>query len=157
MLASLTLALALSSPMTLVGEADLRVLFWPVYQVSLYSPDGRYHPDQYPLVLSIDYQRNISNSQLLKSTQDEWQRLGVCQQAPCEQWLAELAALWPDVKKGDQLRFVAESEDKGVFFFNGQRLGEVEDSADIAEQFLAIWLSPQARFPKQRRELLGMR
>ncbi len=78
MLSSILLAALLTSSaaqpnpvLQKVGEAELRWLFWPIYQVSLHSPDGEYQPQRYPMSLSIDYLRNIKQSALLEATEDE--------------------------------------------------------------------------------------
>ncbi|WP_163132219.1 chalcone isomerase family protein [Agarivorans sp. Alg241-V36] len=156
LLASLLLSFAsqAETQMQLVGDAKLQVLFWPIYKVSLHSPDGLYQQNRYPMTLTIDYLRKIKRNKLLDATQDEWQRLGVCEQAPCEQWLAELSVLWPDLKKGDQLKLVADSADQGRFYLNGQLLGSLQDKL-FSQHFLGIWLSEDSRFPKQQRKLVG--
>ncbi|BEU04306.1 hypothetical protein OAG1_31060 [Agarivorans sp. OAG1] len=155
-LASILLAFSsqAETQMQLVGNAKLQVLFWPIYTVSLHSPDGRYQQNRYPMELTIDYLRKIKRGKLLEATEDEWQRLGVCEQAPCEQWLAELSQLWPDLKKGDQLKLVAESANQGQFYLNGKLLGSLEDKL-FSQHFLGIWLSEDSRFPKQQRKLIG--
>ncbi|WP_432452089.1 MULTISPECIES: chalcone isomerase family protein [unclassified Agarivorans] len=138
----------------LVGNAQLKVLFWPIYNVSLYSADGRYQADRYPLLLSIEYLRDIERQALLDATEEQWQKLGVCQQAPCQQWLSKLANIWPNLRQGDQLRLVADSADSGRFYLNGQLIGHLE-ALRFSQYFLDIWLSEQSHFPKQQRQLVG--
>ena len=43
----------------MVGQARLNVLFWPVYDSRLYSPDGRYAEGARPLRLEIQYLRDV--------------------------------------------------------------------------------------------------
>ncbi|MGY5450203.1 chalcone isomerase family protein [Agarivorans sp. MS3-6] len=138
----------------LVGDAKLQVLFWPVYTVSLHSPDGRYQQDRYPMVLTIDYLRDIKRNKLIEATQDEWQRLGVCDEAPCQQWLSKLSSIWTDLQKGDQLQLVAESAHQGRFYLNGEHVGSLDEQL-FSQHFLDIWLSENSRYPKQRRSLTG--
>ncbi|MDO6684162.1 MULTISPECIES: chalcone isomerase family protein [unclassified Agarivorans] len=143
-----------ASNMKLVGDAKLKVLFWSIYNVSLHSPDGQYQQHRYPMVLTIDYLRKINRSKLVGATKDEWQRLGVCEQSPCQQWLNKLSSIWPDLKKGDQLQLVADSANQGRFYLNGEHLGSLDDNL-FSQHFLDIWLSENSRFPKQQRSLTG--
>lgn len=148
--------ISLASPlpqqnMKLLGQATLRWLFFDLYHAQLYSADGRYQQGQYPLVLSLQYQRDIAKDHLITATEKEWQRLDSPYQAS---WLASLQSLWPDIRQGDTLSFIAHSADRGEYFFNGQALGSVEASG-FAESFLSIWLSPQSRDQKLRSKLLA--
>ena len=38
-----------------IGEAKLKVLFWDVYNSSLYSKTGKYEEEQFPQALKINY------------------------------------------------------------------------------------------------------
>jgi hypothetical protein len=60
-----------------VGEAKLQVLFWDVYNSSLYSQTGQYQAESFPQALKIDYLRNIDANDLIEKTQDEWEKLGI--------------------------------------------------------------------------------
>lgn len=137
----------------LVGEARLKVLFWSVYDSSLFSEDGRYTQGQRPLRLEIQYLRDIEASDLLENTQSEWEGLPGVPSASSE-WLQELALIWPDVKTNDVLAFEVDGEGSGEFFLNGESLGGVDD-ADFSAYFLDIWLSPDTSRPKLRQALIG--
>ncbi len=54
-----------------VGEAKLKVLFWDVYNSSLYSKTGEYQVEQFPQALNINYLRGIDAEDLIEKTQDE--------------------------------------------------------------------------------------
>ncbi|MEM6579718.1 MAG: chalcone isomerase family protein [Pseudomonadota bacterium] len=137
----------------LVGEARLKVLFWSVYDSSLFSEDGRYTEGQRPLRLEIKYLRDIEASDLLENTQSEWEGLpGV--PAASGEWLQDLALIWPDVKANDVLAFEVNSEGAGEFFLNGESLGGIDDS-EFSGYFLDIWLSPDTSRPKLRQGLIG--
>ncbi|SVE18486.1 uncharacterized protein METZ01_LOCUS471340 [marine metagenome] len=60
-----------------VGEAKLKVLFWDVYNSSLYSKTGEYQVEQFPQALNINYLRDIDAEDLIERTQDEWEKLGI--------------------------------------------------------------------------------
>jgi hypothetical protein len=137
-----------------VGEAQLKVWIWSLYRAQLLSPDGNYQPDRYPLLLSLSYQRDFASKQLLDATEQEWQRLAVCHDSPCQSWLIQLDELWPDIKKGDNLSLYAPTADSGHFYLNGRHLGSLHGDK-FGEKFLAIWLSPNSRFEDQRLNLIG--
>ena len=52
-----------------VGEAKLKVLFWDVYNSSLYNQTGEYQAEHFPQVLKIDYLRDIDAEDLIDRTQ----------------------------------------------------------------------------------------
>lgn len=137
----------------LVGEAELKVLFWPVYHSRLYSTDCRYREGQRPLRLEIRYLREVDAGDLVASTRDEWARLpGV--PAASEQWLQRLARIWPDVSTGDVLEIRVDEQERNTFFVNNQALGGIEDQ-EFARHFLDIWLSPDTSRPELRLALIG--
>lgn len=161
MLAQLLLMLSLHQAelpqrpqLQLIGEAELKVWIWPIYQAQLLSQSGDYAPNQYPLQLSLNYLRDIERQQLLDNTAKEWQRLNICSLNPCQPWLNQLDELWPDIRRGDRLELYAPSPDTAHFYFNGDYLGALQDTG-FSEHFLAIWLSRDSRYPKQRRKLIG--
>ncbi|GAA5190305.1 chalcone isomerase family protein [Ferrimonas gelatinilytica] len=136
-----------------VGKTKLKVFWFPVYEAHLYSPDGEFRSLNHPLALRLRYLRDIDSKELVSSTRDEWQRLGLYHPDASETWLKQLASLWPDVEKGDELMFRYDG-DSSHFFFNGEPLGSLSDSG-FGPQFAAIWLHPNTRFPSLRRELIG--
>lgn len=142
-----------SADWQLVGQAQLKVMFFDIYQSRLYSTTGAYTHDQLPIRLDITYQRNISAKKLLEQTEKEWRHLGIDENA-INQWSDHLADLWPDVTKNDVLAFLVGMDGKGTFFYNGTRLETVNDTA-LARAFLDIWLSPKTSRPEHRQQLIG--
>lgn len=141
--------------LSLVGQSKLRVLFWDVYESSLYSQDGTYRPNHFPLTLKIRYLRDIEAKDLVKQTAKEWKRMNM-QNIAQERWLSQLADLWPDLKTNDELLFFVDENFTNQFYYNGDYLGSIDNEA-FAPQFLAIWLSEKCRFPTLRKELIGQR
>ena len=137
----------------LVGQAQLKVLFWPIYQSQLYSADGKYQPGKRPLQLDIRYQRSIDSSDLVTRTGMEWESQGLAHPQQ-QQWLQRLRELLPDVNKGDVLTLAVGTDEVGRFYLNGELLGQVDDPA-FANSFLDIWLSPNSSRPKLRLALIG--
>ncbi|MDP4788885.1 MAG: chalcone isomerase family protein [Haliea sp.] len=137
----------------MVGEARLNVMFWSVYDSRLYTADGRYRADQRPLRLEIEYLREIEAHVLVKQTGEEWDHLQVAHENR-NGWMRQLIALWPDVRKNDVIALEIDADNRSTFFFNGEKLGVIEDRA-FGEHFVAIWLSPNTSRPALREALLG--
>ena len=152
------LAFALSASATTLGlqkcgEAKLTVLFWDIYESSLYTPTGQYHPDIRPLRLEIKYLRQIKADDLIEQTAKEWQAQGL-HDSRHGAWLETLGTLWPDVRKHDVLALSITEDGSAAFTFNGEPLGVIEDP-DFGSAFAGIWLSPTTTRPELRAALIG--
>lgn len=137
----------------MVGSARLRVMFWTIYDSSLYSADGEFDRIEPDLALAITYRRNIPAADLIERTFDEWQEMGVSSSGQSI-WRRQLEQLWPDVKSGDTLTLYVDDELASRFYFNDRFIGTMMES-DFTEQFLGIWLSEKSDYPRQRAELTG--
>ena len=137
-----------------VGEAKLKVLFWDVYNSTLYNQSGVYQEEQFPQALEINYLRDIDAQDLVERTQDEWQRLGIKQET-YQQWLPLLSSIFPDIKKGDTLLLHVDETHQSEFFFNGQTIGNITDP-HFGKSFLRIWLDENSSYPKVRNKLIGL-
>lgn len=137
---------------TKVGQTRLSVLFWDVYDATLYSASGQYKKSERQ-VLKLHYLRDIDAADLIETTEEEWQKLGL-EASQHDQWLSTLTNIWPDINEGDCLLLVETKNGYSDFYQGNKRLGTVE-SAAFTEQFLAIWLSPDSRFKEERNELVG--
>ncbi|MFQ3196782.1 MAG: hypothetical protein ACI8R9_002218 [Paraglaciecola sp.] len=136
-----------------VGQAKLKILFWDVYQSTLYSQDGRYVESQLPVALKIHYLRDIDAKELVEKTADEWRKLGL----PSEQtqpWLTRLGLIWPDIKKNDELLLVVNQDHSSVFFFNQIPIENITN-AKFGSSFLRIWLDQNSSYPTLRKQLIG--
>lgn len=142
-----------AQPMQLVGEAQLKFLFWSVYNSRLYSADGSYTQGQRPLRLEIQYQLDAEAKDLIARTRDEWDHLSV-EPGLQEQWSAELAVLWPDVSADDTLTLAIDAQGRSTFYHNETLLGVIEDPR-FGARFLDIWLSSDTSRPDLRLSLLG--
>jgi hypothetical protein len=136
-----------------VGEAKLQVLFWDVYNSSLYSQTGEYQVEIFPQALKINYLRNIDAKDLIERTQDEWEKLGI-EKAKFSPWITLLTDIFPDIKKGDTLLLKVSDTQQSEFFFNGQTIGQISDQA-FGKSFLRIWLDENCSYPKVRKKLIG--
>ena len=144
---------AASEPLRKVGTSRLTVLWFDIYDATLYSPSGSYNRAQLPLKLSLNYLRDISASQLLDETDKQWRKAAI---PPSKRrlWLAELAKLWPDIEKGQQLSFTQYSNSHGQFHLGSTALGSIRSSG-FAQAFIDIWLGPATSYPSEARQLKG--
>lgn len=154
---SLVLAMpTLASPIAQldrVGGATLRVLFWTIYDSKLYTPSGRYQGIEPQLALEVDYHRNVSAARLLEQTRAEWQKQGIYQPEH-ERWLDSLAAIWPDLRRGDVMVVRVDEQLASTFYLNGRLIGRLTDPV-FTNNFLAIWLSENSSYPQLRKQLIG--
>jgi hypothetical protein len=137
-----------------VGEAKLQVLFWDVYNSSLYSQTGQYQAENFPQALKIDYLRDIDSKDLIERTREEWKKLGI-EKAEFSPWLPLLTDMFPDIKKGDTLMLNVDENQQSEFFFNGKKIGDITDQS-FGKTFLRIWLDENCRYPKVRNKLIGL-
>jgi hypothetical protein len=137
-----------------VGEAKLQVLFWDVYNSSLYSKTGEYETEIFPQALKINYLRDIDAKDLIDRTQDEWKKLGI-EKVKFSPWILLLTDILPDIKKGDTLLLNVNKNQQSEFFFNGKTIGKITDQA-FGKSFLRIWLDENCSYPKVRNKLIGL-
>ena len=135
------------------GAARLKVLFWDIYESSLYTPDGTWSEGIRPLRLDIRYLRAISALDLVKQTGKEWAEQG--KSSPQHMvWQGELLSIWPDVTEGDVISLAIDPSGVSTFLFNGNAIGTIGDP-QFGEDFAGIWLSPDTTRPALRRQLIG--
>ena len=151
--ASEVLTVEQARPLTLVGSSQLRVAFLKVFNSKLFTKTGLWNEPRHSFRFELTYQRNISGSFLAKQTAKEWDHLEFDDPRRSE-WEAEVLAMWPNVKKGDQIAFDVDAQGVSRFFYNGTWVGGVEDP-DFAPAFIAIWLSPKTSRPAHRDGLLA--
>lgn len=136
-----------------VGAARLKVLFWNIYDSTLYSADGEYHQDAFPQALQLVYLRDIDAEELLNHTRDEWQKLAVPKEL-AEGWLSQLKAIFPDIKEADQLTLRVSEQGHSEFYFNAKSIGIITEP-EFGSSFLRIWLDENSSYPKVRKQLIG--
>ncbi|MGM0481671.1 MAG: chalcone isomerase family protein [Pseudomonadota bacterium] len=139
-----------------VGETRLSVWFWDVYDARLYTESGSFdwqQRKQLEKALLLDYLRDIKAADLIETTGEEWDKLGFSHPQQ-QQWLTQLADIWPDITEGDCLLLRETAEGFAEFYQDDKKLGVIKHKT-FTEQFLAIWLSPESRFESERQELVG--
>lgn len=137
-----------------VGKAKFSVLFWDIYNSTLYTQAGRYLHDNSSesLFFEIEYLKDITAEDLLERTAQQWEHLNV-PELVYSKYLPALKTIWPDISSGDKLTLFVQNQ-QSVFYFNHEKVGVIEE-ADFSKLFLDIWLSPNTSQTQLRKELLG--
>jgi hypothetical protein len=138
-----------------LGDDQLKWFGLKIYRASLWSESNASAENLYTntVLLTIDYDLNISKQKLLQNTRKEWQRLDGQLDPKEEAWLEEVEGIFTDVTAGDSISSLF-IPGKGTHFYLGQReIGYIKDN-DFGPAFLAIWLDPNTREKRMRKNLL---
>ena len=140
----------------LQGEATLRFFGMRVYSARLWTlPDFRSDRlGEQPLVLELDYLRDLKGSAIAERSLQEMRRVGSFNEAQGQRWLEQMQRIFPDVKAGDRLTGQLLPGQGAAFWHNGRPTGRVPE-AEFATLFFGIWLSPATSEPDMRLALLG--
>ncbi len=152
--ANLNLARQVLEQPAVVGQARLTVLFFKIYDATLYAPKGQYRADQ-PFVLTLRYLREFEGEKIAQRTVDEMRKQGFSNEAKLVLWLRAMNALFPDVGPGVELSAVRLASGATDFYRGDQRIGQVADP-EFGRQFFAIWLGEKTSEPAMRRQLLKL-
>ena len=135
----------------------VRLRFWgfDVYDARLWtSPSFRHsQATQFPFALELQYLRRLEGGAIASRSLDEMRRLATLTDAQAQGWLLAMREVFPDVKEGDRITGVNVPGEGVEFWVNGQRVGDVKDTA-FANLFFGIWLNERTSEPKLRAQLL---
>jgi hypothetical protein len=139
-----------------VGSAKFSILFWDIYNSTLYTESGRFLHEitTQPLIFEIEYLKDITKNDLLERTIEQWQHLKI-PESQYSKFIPRLKVIWPDISSGDKLAMLVQNK-QSVFFFNNLRVGQIEQK-EFSKLFLDIWLSPKTSQIELRKQLLGGR
>ena len=135
-----------------VGSAKLRKFLLHVYDASFWSDAGGWQ--KAPYAMSITYAMDFSADELAERSFSEMQRVSDLPEATLRGYADRLAKLWPNVKEGDRVTALARTDGSTLFFYNGTRLGAMNDS-QFTPAFFGMWLSPKSSEPTMRQQLLN--
>lgn len=138
----------------IVGKGRLSLVFWDVYDATLYAPEGKLL-DTKPYALSIRYMREIEGQDIADRSVQEMRGQGFADNAKLAAWNAQMKAIFPDVEDGTILSAVFIPSQKTIFFEGDKQIGIIKD-ADFTKLFSDIWLGEETSEPDLRRKLLGM-
>jgi hypothetical protein len=140
------------------GSATLRFFGLDIYQANLWVPAG-FDParwQQQVFALQLTYLRDLQGRAIAQRSVAEMRRQDPLDETLADQWEARMAALFPDVRRGDRITGLYLPGRGARFVHNGRELGEVTDPR-FARLFFGIWLAPQTSEPALRTALLGLR
>jgi hypothetical protein len=130
------------------GSGEFRRFGFLVYEATLWAGDD---PQRPPLMLRLDYKRNITGTAIAEASIKEMRRT-VADEARLREWGERMARIFPDVKPGDHI--VGHHLGDGAVFMQGERLLGRIDEPDFAQAFFGIWLDPRTSAPELRAALL---
>ena len=141
----------------LQGRGELRWLGLRIYDARLWAaaPPGPTAWATTPLALELRYARELSGRAIAERSLQEMRRQDPLADDLAERWLAQMAAIFPDVRDGDRITGLKRPGEMARFFANGRAIGEVRDGR-FARLFFGIWLAPQTSQPRLREALLGL-
>ncbi len=138
----------------IVGEARLTVLFWDVYDASLYADEGQFDASK-PYALTLKYLRDFDGDDIASRSVDEMRKQGVVDEIVLAKWYQQMNQIFPDVKEGESITGIVDENQHSVFYYNDRLLGKVEDPK-FSRAFFNIWLSENTSEPEMREQLLGL-
>ena len=136
-----------------VGTGRLVVLMMPVFDATLYGPQGRWHPDL-PFALKLDYLRDLQGDGMARRVVSEMHGIGFRDETRLTAWRGQMAAIFPDVHAGDSMTALRDGGGSTLFFRGNIQIGAIHDRG-FTDQFFAICLGPQTSQPGLRKSLLG--
>lgn len=139
-----------------MGTARLSVLGFQVYDARLWVSPG-FAGDDYAahaFALELAYLRDFDGADIAARSLKEMRGIGPFNAEQGARWLAQMKAIFPDVRKGDRLTGLYQPGVGVSFLYNDRPAGEVRD-ADFARLFMGIWLSPRTSEPGLRDKLLA--
>lgn len=138
------------------GQGEYRWWGIALYQACLWSPGALAEPASWPsFALELRYSRELQGKRIAEASIKEIKQLGLGQPQQHQQWLEKMIAIFPDVKKDEQLSALY-LPGKGLQFYRNQQKLALIDDPEFAQAFLSIWLDPRTSAPDLRQRLLGI-
>ncbi|GAB3481437.1 chalcone isomerase family protein [Polaromonas eurypsychrophila] len=140
----------------LVGKGRLTVWGFQVYDARLWANPG-FAASSFtaqPLALELAYLRGFLSQAVAERSITEMRRSASISDEQADKWMAAMARVLPDVKKGDRVMGVHRPGVGASFWMNGKPLGEIRDT-EFARLFFGIWLAPTTSEPGLRSALLA--
>ena len=138
----------------LVGEARFKVLLFPVYDASLYAPNGEYERSS-PLALVLNYVSDLKKERIVSTTVKTFERRKMGSSADIDKWRKIMRMHFSDVRKGDQIMIAFPDFQTVVFSTNGSNPTFVRDQG-FAAAFKDLWLGDNVRNKRFQTKLIGL-
>ncbi|MFZ6656372.1 chalcone isomerase family protein [Undibacterium sp. TJN19] len=142
---------------SLQGSGSFRWFGLHIYDAALWTGPEAYTPDggkTARFALDLHYARTLYGKKIAEASIEEIEKLKLGTAEKRQHWLAQMKALFPDVKEGNHITGIYIPNEAARFYFNGKLLGEIRD-AEFAHAFFAIWLDKKTSAPELRKNLLG--
>jgi hypothetical protein len=138
------------------GPGRLTWYGFHVYDAHLYVPRGfdARAPFTRPFALELQYARRLEGRAIADASRDEIARMGFGTEEQRQRWHALMAALFPDVDKGQKLAGINQPGIGVRFYFDGRFCGAIEDP-EFARAFFSIWLDQRTRAPRVRETIFN--
>lgn len=137
----------------LIGQGALHYYLWHVYDVKLYSNDGKFSFDK-PFILKLEYKRKLYGDKIADRSAEEIRGLGFKDEIKLAAWHAQMKDVFPDVNDGVSLTGYYAPNKPTIFYKNDQEVGAIKDP-EFGKWFFGIWLDEKTSEPKLRKKLLG--
>lgn len=138
----------------LVGSGQASIMFWDLYEASLFAPEGLFDTDK-PFALSLKYSMDIEGREIADHSTKEMRRLGFSDEIKLAVWHSQMNSFFPDVKKGTTLTGVYTRDKISIFYKDGQEIGQIRDP-EFGYHFFNIWLDKETELPSLRLKLIGV-
>jgi hypothetical protein len=136
-----------------LGQGELRFVFWKIYDIALYGSDAAWRDDA-PYALAVLYARSFTGAEVADEGVKQMRHLGYQDARQLDRWREDMLMGFPEVHPGDQVAAVFSPPDDTRFYVNGRLTADIHDLA-FSHAFFGIWLDPQTDAPGLRRALLG--
>lgn len=138
-----------------VGTARLSVMFWNIYDATLYAPGGEWREGR-PFALTLAYLRALDGDKIADRSAEEIRKLGYGDEAMLAGWHGQMRKIFPDVDRGTRLTGVYTSGGATEFYNGDTLIGRIDDAA-FGAWFFDIWLGENTSEPHLRRQLLALK
>lgn len=135
-----------------VGSGTLSVVFWKVYDATLYAPKGVWVPHK-PFALTLTYHREIEGRDIADRTAEEIGKLGFKDDQAIRNWQEQMRSIFPDVRPGTEITGISLPGHPTLFYRDDVLLGQINDPR-FGKWFFDIWLSENTTEPELRNQLL---
>ena len=137
----------------IVGHGRMSVLFWDVYDATLFGPKGTWRKDK-PFALKLDYLRELKGKKIADRSIEEMRGQGYSDEIKLAAWHEKMRKFFPDVDKGEVITGVYAASGEAIFYLGGNEIGRIKDP-EFSRAFFNIWLDKKTSAPELRLKLLG--
>jgi hypothetical protein len=137
----------------LIGNATHEVVFWEIYELSLYAEDQPFSGSP-PYALEIEYKQGFTADIIADKSIALIREQEYSNEMRLAEWHSQLMDIFPDVSKGTVLTGIYTDDKQTAFYCDGEYVGKIKDP-EFGQYFFNIWLGEDSTEPRLRRELIG--